>query len=545
MSNFSYSNSNLSHRRIGNWLLLEKLGSGFSGAIYRAVNVHTNPQQVVALKLQRKDEACPTNKYERYFYPILQGGVGMPTLSGSGVDGSWDYLALDLLGSSLHSLFWKSNKSTMDLRSVLCIGMQVLVRLEHMHGRGILHRDIQLGNCVIGSPPNEHIIYMIDFGFSKQYIDPRTNRHIPDSKLKRDFIGNYWFSSVNVHCRGKVPSRRDDLEALALMLIHLLTPGGLSWTRNGVPKGEIEHDRLKRIKLMARPEDICRGMPDEFEEFLRYTRKLKFSEKPDYGHWVEEFREVAKSHGFSESDAFTWPPPPLPPKAYAVAPSPRKAPVGKSSEIAKVLNDLGQLRLADTPQVLGDRKQIADAVQQAREAVNKPSSDDTEKDVIVISSGDEEDSTKPIPKARRIYLLRTKVSAATDNATLSKLVLEFVEVLEKTYSKSLTVEGFAFLDTLYRQLADSSAPAHPMRTSKRSGSSTMESQDSDGLAKGRARRGRLVTLKGDVEKADTNGALAGLVKGFGADIDSSKGKTLPKTAFEFLHALGTRLKEVK
>lgn len=50
----------------------------------------------------------------------------MPTLWGSGVDGSWDYLALDLLGSSLHSLFWKSNKSTMDLRSVLCIGMQVV-----------------------------------------------------------------------------------------------------------------------------------------------------------------------------------------------------------------------------------------------------------------------------------------------------------------------------------------------------------------------------------------------------------------------------------
>lgn len=72
-----------------------------------------------------------------------------------------------------------------------------------MHGRGILHRDIQLGNCVIGLPPNEQIIYMIDFGFSKQYIDPKTNRHIPDSKVKRDFIGNYWFSSVNVHCRGK------------------------------------------------------------------------------------------------------------------------------------------------------------------------------------------------------------------------------------------------------------------------------------------------------------------------------------------------------
>ena len=72
-----------------------------------------------------------------------------------------------------------------------------------MHGKGILHRDIQLGNCTIGLPPNHQTIYMIDFGFSKRYIDPNTNRHIPDSKAKRDFIGNYWFSSVGVHCRGR------------------------------------------------------------------------------------------------------------------------------------------------------------------------------------------------------------------------------------------------------------------------------------------------------------------------------------------------------
>ena len=224
-----------------------------------------------------------------------------------------------------------------------------------------------------------------------------------------------------------------------------------------------------------------------------------------------------------------------------MVPSPRKEPANKGAEIAKVLDDLGRLRLEETPQVLGDRKQIADAVQQAREAVNKPSSDD----VIVISSDDEDDSTKPVPKARRIYLLRTKVSAATDNATLSKLLLEFVEVLEKTYSKSLTVEGFAFLDTLYKQLADPSVFVQPMRTSKRSGGSVNDTQEVDALAKGRARRGRLVTLKADLGRAETNRALAGLVKAFGTEIDSSKGKTLPKTAFEFLYALSTRLKEIK
>lgn len=72
-----------------------------------------------------------------------------------------------------------------------------------MHQREVLHRDIQLGNCTLGRPPNETMIYMIDFGFSKRYIDPITRRHIPDSKLKRDFLGNYWFTSVGVHCKGK------------------------------------------------------------------------------------------------------------------------------------------------------------------------------------------------------------------------------------------------------------------------------------------------------------------------------------------------------
>ena len=226
-----------------------------------------------------------------------------------------------------------------------------------------------------------------------------------------------------------------------------------------------------------------------------------------------------------------------------MVPSPRKEPANKGAEIAKVLDDLGRLRLEETPQVLGDRKQIADAVQQAREAAKQPPSDD--KEVIVISSGNEDDSTKSIPKARRIYLLRTKVSAATDNATLSKLLLEFVEVLEKTYSKSLTVEGFAFLDSLYKQLADPSVFVQPMRTSKRGSGSVNDTEEGDALAKGRARRGRLVTLKADVGKAETNKALAGLVKAFGTEIDSSKSKTLPKTAFEFLHALGTKLKELR
>lgn len=93
------------------------------------------------------------------------------------------------------------------------------------------------------------------------------------------------------------------------MFIHLLTPGGLPWTRRGVPKNDIQHDRIKREKRDAQPEDLCRGMPPEFEEFLRYCRRLQFYECPDYDRWKEEFRQLMIAEGFGDSEELIWPPP--------------------------------------------------------------------------------------------------------------------------------------------------------------------------------------------------------------------------------------------
>lgn len=105
-----------------------KVSHRVAGYIFRAQHIHSG--QVVALKLQRLDHETPTNRYERYLYPLLQGGEGMPILWASGEQKPWDFLAMELLGSSLDSLIRHSKKDCLDVRTVCTIAMQ-LVSLIH------------------------------------------------------------------------------------------------------------------------------------------------------------------------------------------------------------------------------------------------------------------------------------------------------------------------------------------------------------------------------------------------------------------------------
>ncbi|KAG5642154.1 hypothetical protein DXG03_003558 [Asterophora parasitica] len=545
-------------QKIGNWWLGRNLGSGYSGSIFEAHHIYTG--QIVALKVQDVNHECPTNRYERHLYPLLQDGLGMPTLWAAGVEGHWDYLAIDLLGASLDNLYRKIGgpTATLDLGSVCCIAMQMIARLELMHARGVLHRDIQLGNTVVGREPQEKTLYMIDFGFSKRYIDPNTRRHIPDSKAKRDFIGNYWFRSATTlldigmkntatdelqfsECTlprilliyrsisrptTTVPSRRDDLEATALMLIHLLTPRGLSWTRNGVPKTDAAHTQLKQQKRKATPEDLCRNLPAEFEEFLRYCRSLKFAEQPDYERWIEEFRELKIEEGYGPSDDFIWPPPPPPEKPEEGAPQRRfKTPgpgVIAPDAMAGILNDLTNLNLAkavDERQVLGERDNLDEAVRRARADLKGDRSTAT-REVIDLSS----DSEGIVPKAQRLTRLAAKAAGATDNAALSRLVTEFIEVMKSNSGRTLTKEGFCFLDALYKQLADPSVFVTPMRTSRQRSSL----QQAEAKEPAHVKLGVAARLKNEVKDARSNKEMAGMISDFGNVTNRSTGRTVTK-----------------
>ena len=84
---------------------------------------------------------------------------------------------MELLGKSLEDIFQAQQKK-FTVKTVAMIGIQMLDRLEFIHSKNIIHRDIKPDNFVLGLDNKSHIIYILDFGLSKKFRSSRTHQHI-------------------------------------------------------------------------------------------------------------------------------------------------------------------------------------------------------------------------------------------------------------------------------------------------------------------------------------------------------------------------------
>jgi serine/threonine protein kinase len=122
------------------------------------------------------------------------------------------------------------------------LGDQMLQRIEFVHNNSFLHRDIKPDNFLMGHGKNQHVLYIIDFGLAKRFIDPKTGDHIPYRDGK-SLTGTARYASLNTHI-GQEQSRRDDIESIAFVMVYLIK-GELPW--QGVP-GKDKDEKYKKIK---------------------------------------------------------------------------------------------------------------------------------------------------------------------------------------------------------------------------------------------------------------------------------------------------------
>lgn len=272
-----------------------KIGSGSFGEIYLATNTQTGEQ--VAVKMEKVSTNHPQLLYEARLYRAFQGDTGIPQMFWYGIEGTHNVLVMELLGQSLEELL-QSNKGRLPLKTVLLLADQMIRRIEYIHSRNYLHRDIKPDNFLLGLGNKSNVVYVIDFGLSKRYRDSKTNMHIPYREGK-SLTGTARYASLNTSL-GIEQSRRDDMECLVNVFIYLLK-GSLPW--QGLP-GNTKNEKYRNImekKMQTTPEVLCSGIPNEFVTFLNYTRSLRFEDRPDYNYLRRILNEVYIRSGFESN----------------------------------------------------------------------------------------------------------------------------------------------------------------------------------------------------------------------------------------------------
>ena len=279
--------------------ITKKIGQGSFGRIYEGINLIT--EELFAIKIEEICENTQLLEKEAIFLYYLKG-PGIPTIHLYDSIEDYHILIESLLGKSLEVLFTESFNN-FSIKDISMIGIQILNRLEYIHNKFVIHRDIKPDNFVIGLNSDNKNIYIIDFGLAKKYRSSKTLEHIK-FRLTKKLTGTTRYASINA-LRGGEQSRKDDLESLAYMLFYFLR-GNLPWQgAKGLTKVE-KYRKIFKIKQNTDPNELCQNFPEEFKIFLLYVKSLRFEENPDYDYCRGLFESVIRKLNDKVDYNYSW-----------------------------------------------------------------------------------------------------------------------------------------------------------------------------------------------------------------------------------------------
>ena len=243
-----------------NYELLEEIGQGNFGKVYRGINKISKEE--VAIKIEKKN--IKLLKREADIYLLLAKEEGFPKVKWYGSTETFYYMVTNLLGLPLTEL--KERCDDIPPVVVRRLGKKMIRLVEKVHGYQIVHRDIKPDNFLFDRV-NYDELYLIDFGLAKSYKNVN-NTHIVEKWID-NIIGTLPFVSLNVHNK-KLPSRRDDLESVLYVLYYLILPAK-DWPT--------EKEEVFKTQLLH--------FNHPLKECLIYVRGLAYEETPLYDKLIE------------------------------------------------------------------------------------------------------------------------------------------------------------------------------------------------------------------------------------------------------------------
>ena len=279
------------------YYILSRIDEGSFGSIYLAKNVVTNEN--VAIKVESRKQFKPLLEREAYILFYLRG-PGLPQIKTFGKTHDYFILVQTLLGPSLSNLI-DDFALNFTVKDICMLSIQMLERLEYIHSKNYIHRDIKPHNFLMGlKDPN--MVYIIDFGLSKKYRSKKGN-HIKFS-ITNNIIGTPRYCSINA-LRGAELSRKDDLESLFYVILYLFR-GNVPWQNLKIRSRNERFKKINEIKKKINYKLLCKNLPEELHDFGIYIKNLHFEEDPNYRYMEKLFYSILSKINEQNDDQFSW-----------------------------------------------------------------------------------------------------------------------------------------------------------------------------------------------------------------------------------------------
>jgi serine/threonine-protein kinase len=228
--------------RIGGFEILNKLGSGGMGTVYRARQMSLD--RIVALKILRRELARDASIRERFLsearsvarlnHPNIVAGIAV------GCEGGQYFFAMEFVAGKALSDELKVHRRGLPERQALEYVRQVALALQHAHNRRLLHRDIKPENILV---TDDGQAKLTDLGLARA-LNRKDDKRITKHGVT---VGTPYYLSPEQAQGTERLTRATDLYALGATLYHLLT-------------GKVPYDGKTSLDVMAK--HISEEIPD-------------------------------------------------------------------------------------------------------------------------------------------------------------------------------------------------------------------------------------------------------------------------------------------
>jgi eukaryotic-like serine/threonine-protein kinase len=293
----------LTGRTISHYQIIEKLGEGGMGVVYKARDTHLD--RFVAIKVLPPEKVADAERKRRFVQEAKSASAlnhpNIITIHDIASDNGLDFIAMEYVpGKALNQLIARKR---LPLPEALKYAVQIADALAAAHAAGIIHRDLKPANVMVsGAPKRSGLIKVLDFGLAKLTDKgDSSDRGFTESLDDEDtpasgqgtVVGTISYMSPE-QAEGKKVDARSDIFSFGALLYEMVT-GRRAFQGDS---------RLSTLSAVLREEprpasEIVEGLPRELERIIARCLRKSPERRPqtmaDLKVGLQELKEESDS----------------------------------------------------------------------------------------------------------------------------------------------------------------------------------------------------------------------------------------------------------